>query len=97
MNEVLRGAEGVEILGDRGANRWPMPLGASGKDQVFVGRIRRDQSQDNTLDVWVVGDQIRKGAALNAVQIAEKMFLSVVLSVYHFPRTFQSQRRGSFR
>jgi aspartate-semialdehyde dehydrogenase len=71
--EVLRDAEGVEILEDRENNRWPMPLDASGKDPVYVGRIRKDQSQDNTLDIWVVGDQIRKGAALNAVQIAEKL------------------------
>ena len=72
--EVLRGAEGVEVMEDRANNRWPMPLDASGKDPVLVGRIRRDQSQPDTLDLWVVGDQIRKGAALNAVQIAEKLF-----------------------
>lgn len=72
--EVLRGAPGVEVLEDRGQNRWPMPLDASGKDPVLAGRVRRDQSQPNTLDIWVVGDQIRKGAALNAVQIAEKLF-----------------------
>jgi aspartate-semialdehyde dehydrogenase len=70
----MRGAPGVEILEDRGQNRWPMPLDASGKDPVLVGRVRKDQSQPHTLDLWVVGDQIRKGAALNAVQIAEKLF-----------------------
>ena len=48
-----------------------MPLDASGKDPVYVGRVRKDLSQDNTLDLWIVGDQIRKGAALNAIQIAE--------------------------
>ena len=72
--EVLRKAAGVEVVEDRAQNRWPMPLDASGKDPVLVGRIRKDQSQPNTLDIWVVGDQIRKGAALNAVQIAEKLF-----------------------
>jgi aspartate-semialdehyde dehydrogenase len=72
--EVLRHAEGVEVVEDRAQNRWPMPLDASGKDPVLAGRIRKDQSQPNTLDIWVVGDQIRKGAALNAVQIAEKLF-----------------------
>jgi aspartate-semialdehyde dehydrogenase len=72
--EVLRTAPGVEILEDREKNRWPMPLDASGKDPVLVGRIRKDISQPNTLDFWVVGDQIRKGAALNAIQIAEKLF-----------------------
>ncbi len=69
--EVLRAAKGVEVLEDRDANRWPMPVDASGRDPVYVGRIRRDVSQPNTLDLWIVGDQIRKGAALNAVQIAE--------------------------
>ena len=72
--EILRSAPGVEVLEDRASNRWAMPLDASGKDPVLVGRIRKDLSQPNTLDVWVVGDQIRKGAALNAVQIAEKLF-----------------------
>jgi aspartate-semialdehyde dehydrogenase len=57
-----------------GNNRWPMPLDASGRDPVLVGRVRKDLTQPKTLDIWVVGDQIRKGAALNAVQIAEKLF-----------------------
>jgi len=69
--EVLRNAPGVEILEEPSKNRWPMPIDASGKDPVLVGRVRVDQSQDNAFDMWVVGDQIRKGAALNAVQIAE--------------------------
>lgn len=69
--DVLATAPGVEILEDRSANRWPMPIDASGKDPVYVGRLREDVSQPNTLDLWVVGDQIRKGAALNAIQIAE--------------------------
>ena len=69
--DVLRAAPGVQILEDPGENRWPMPLDVSGKDPVLVGRMRKDLSQPNTLDFWVVGDQIRKGAALNAVQIAE--------------------------
>ena len=50
------------------------PLQASGKDPVFVGRLRKDLSRDNALELWLVGDQVRKGAALNAVQIAEKIF-----------------------
>ncbi|MDR0516364.1 MAG: aspartate-semialdehyde dehydrogenase [Fibromonadaceae bacterium] len=69
--DVLRKAPGVEILEEPSKNRWPMPIDASGKDQVLVGRVRVDQSQESTFDMWVVGDQIRKGAALNAVQIAE--------------------------
>ncbi|MDB5106501.1 MAG: asd [Fibrobacteres bacterium] len=71
---LLRAMEGVEVMEDRANNRWPMPLDASGRDPVLVGRVRKDSSQPKTLDIWVVGDQIRKGAALNAVQIAEKLF-----------------------
>jgi aspartate-semialdehyde dehydrogenase len=71
---VLRAAAGVEVLESRSDNRWAMPLDASGKDPVLVGRVRKDLSQPRTLDLWVVGDQIRKGAALNAVQIAERLF-----------------------
>ena len=69
--EVLRGAPGVEIFEDRSQNRWATPMDASGRDPVLVGRIRRDISQSNTLDLWLVSDQLLKGAALNAVQIAE--------------------------
>jgi aspartate-semialdehyde dehydrogenase len=71
---ILRAAPGVEVMEDRSKNRWPMPLDASGRDPVLVGRVRKDLTQPKTLDIWVVGDQIRKGAALNAVQIAEKLF-----------------------
>jgi aspartate-semialdehyde dehydrogenase len=69
--EILAKAPGVKILEDRAKNRWPMPIDVSGKDNVYVGRIRADQSNPNTLDLWVVGDQLLKGAALNAVQCAE--------------------------
>jgi aspartate-semialdehyde dehydrogenase len=68
---VLAAAPGVTVLEDRARNRWPMPVDVAGKDEVFVGRLRKDHSQDATLDVWVVGDQLLKGAALNAVQCAE--------------------------
>jgi aspartate-semialdehyde dehydrogenase len=71
---ILKSAPGVEVMEDRAKNRWPMPLDASGRDPVLVGRVRKDLTQPKTLDIWVVGDQIRKGAALNAVQIAEKLF-----------------------
>ena len=70
---LLRKAEGVEVLEDRERNRWPMPVDASGRDPVLVGRVRKDISQPNTIDMWVSGDQIRKGAALNAIQIAERL------------------------
>jgi aspartate-semialdehyde dehydrogenase len=69
--QVLREAPGLEIFENRAANHWATPLDVSGRDPVLVGRIRRDKSQPNTLDLWVVSDQLLKGAALNAVQIAE--------------------------
>jgi aspartate-semialdehyde dehydrogenase len=69
--EILAKAPGVTILEDRSKNRWPMPIDVAGKDNVYVGRLRQDHTQVNTLDVWVVGDQLLKGAALNAVQCAE--------------------------
>jgi aspartate-semialdehyde dehydrogenase len=72
---LLSQAVGVTILEDRPQNRWAMPIDVAGKDNVYVGRIRKDLSQDNTLDLWVVGDQLLKGAALNAVQCAEVALL----------------------
>jgi aspartate-semialdehyde dehydrogenase len=73
--ELLAVAPGVELIDDRAGNLFPMPLHASGKDAVFVGRIRQDQSQpsEHGLELFVSGDQLRKGAALNAVQIAERL------------------------
>ncbi len=73
--EILQNAPGVTVLEDWDQNRFPMPLDASGKDDIFVGRIRQDLSNPNTLDLWAVGDQLLKGAALNAVQIAEHLCL----------------------
>ena len=69
--EILESAQGVEILENFGKNRFPMPLDVTGKDLISVGRIRQDISNPNALELWLCGDQIRKGAALNAVQIAE--------------------------
>ena len=68
---VLRGAKGVRVVDDRAANHFPMPLEASGQDDVLVGRVRADVSKPGALAFFVSGDQIRKGAALNAVQIGE--------------------------
>jgi aspartate-semialdehyde dehydrogenase len=62
---------GLEVIDDPAAGKYPMPLFAEGKDPTYVGRIRQDSCNPNTLDMWVVADNIRKGAALNAVQIAE--------------------------
>lgn len=68
---ILQKAPGVKLVEDWQANYFPMPLEASGQDDVLVGRIRQDISHQNGLELWLSGDQIRKGAALNAVQIAE--------------------------
>ncbi|HEY2589723.1 MAG TPA: aspartate-semialdehyde dehydrogenase [Tepidisphaeraceae bacterium] len=75
VREVLAKAPGVRIVDDAEANHFPMPLEASGQDDVLVGRIRQDISRDDGrgIDLFVSGDQIRKGAATNAVQIAEKL------------------------
>lgn len=69
--EAFAAAEGVEVIDDPAAKLYPMPLGLAGCDPVYVGRIRQDLAGDNSLTFWTVSDQIRKGAALNAVQIAE--------------------------
>ena len=69
--EVLSKSPGVKLIEDWQANYFPMPIEATGNDDVLVGRIRRDISNECGLELWLCGDQIRKGAALNAVQIAE--------------------------
>jgi aspartate-semialdehyde dehydrogenase len=71
VRELLATTEGVVLQDDPQNFVYPMPLTAHGKDEVFVGRIRRDESQANTLNLWIVADNLRKGAATNAVQIAE--------------------------
>jgi aspartate-semialdehyde dehydrogenase len=69
--EILSQSVGVKLVEDWQANYFPMPIDATGKDEVLVGRIRQDLSHSCALDLWLCGDQIRKGAALNAIQIAE--------------------------
>lgn len=69
--ETLRNANGVIVCDDPQNNVYPMPLDAEGRDEVFVGRVRQDESVESGLNIWVVADNIRKGAATNAVQIAE--------------------------
>lgn len=71
--ELLKNAEGVVVQDDPQNNVYPMPIQAKGRDEVFVGRLRRDESQPKTLNLWIVADNLRKGAATNAVQIAEYM------------------------
>lgn len=68
---LLAEAPGVELIEDFGANRFPMPTDVTGRDPVAIGRIRQDLSHPQALEFWLCGDQIRKGAALNAIQIAE--------------------------
>jgi aspartate-semialdehyde dehydrogenase len=69
--EVLAGAPGVEVVDDPAQNRYPLAVHCEGKDPSYVGRIRKDFSAENALNIWIVSDNLRKGAALNAVQIAE--------------------------
>ena len=69
--QILSTAEGLEVFEDKENNRFPMPTDVTGRDAVAVGRIRQDISNSNALELWLCGDQIRKGAALNAIQIAE--------------------------
>jgi aspartate-semialdehyde dehydrogenase len=71
VRELLAAAPGVQLVDDFARKRYPMPIDSAGKDDTFVGRIRKDQSVENGLTMWVVADNIRKGAATNAVQIAE--------------------------
>ncbi|HXV28225.1 MAG TPA: aspartate-semialdehyde dehydrogenase [bacterium] len=71
---ALRNAPGVRLVDERDKNYFPMPIEAAGKDDILVGRVREDPSVDNGLALFVSGDQLRKGAALNAVQIAEIAF-----------------------
>lgn len=71
--EAINAAEGVQMKDDPSSNVYPMPLDIAGEDDCFVGRLRKDCAFDNGLSLWVVGDQLLKGAALNAVQIAEKL------------------------
>lgn len=71
--DILRNAPGVAVMDDPSARLYPYPVMAAGRDEVFVGRIRKDASHPNGLVLWIVSDNIRKGAALNAVQIAERI------------------------
>jgi len=71
IRKLLNESDGIVVKDNPTTNTYPMPIYAHGKDDVFVGRIRRDYSQPNTLNLWIVADNLRKGAATNAVQIAE--------------------------
>ncbi|PHR13853.1 MAG: aspartate-semialdehyde dehydrogenase [Aequorivita sp.] len=71
IRKILHETPGITVQDNPDTNTYPMPMYAHDKDEVFVGRIRRDESQPNTLNMWIVSDNLRKGAATNAVQIAE--------------------------
>lgn len=73
VRDTLVNTPGIIVQDNPKSNLYPMPINAQGRDEVFVGRLRRDESQPNTLNMWVVADNLRKGAATNAVQIAEFM------------------------
>ncbi len=73
VREIVANTPGVVLCDDPSQNRYPMPIMSEGRDEVFVGRIRRDLSQPKTLNLWVVADNLRKGAATNAVQIMEEL------------------------
>jgi aspartate-semialdehyde dehydrogenase len=71
VKDILSKAPGVVVVDDPASQKYPMPMDAHDRDEVFVGRLRRDETQPNTLNMWIVSDNLRKGAATNAVQIAE--------------------------
>ncbi|MBY0482223.1 MAG: aspartate-semialdehyde dehydrogenase [Chitinophagaceae bacterium] len=73
VKDILSKAPGIIVQNDDANQIYPMPLWAHEKDEVFVGRLRRDETQDKTLNMWIVSDNLRKGAATNAIQIAEYM------------------------
>ena len=79
VKQLLAQSEGVIVVDDPANQQYPMPMDAHEKDEVFVGRLRRDESQPNTLNMWIVSDNLRKGAATNAVQIAEYLYKNDLL------------------
>lgn len=81
VKQLLENADGVSVIDDITNLKYPMPLDAHNKDDVFVGRIRRDETQPRTLNCWIVSDNLRKGAATNAIQIAEHLLKHGFLTV----------------
>lgn len=78
VRTLLNNTSGVTVQDNTDTNTYPMPIYANGKDDVFVGRIRRDETVPNTLNMWIVSDNLRKGAATNAIQIAEYLVANVL-------------------
>ncbi|MBK8923368.1 MAG: aspartate-semialdehyde dehydrogenase [Saprospirales bacterium] len=81
LRQLLAGSPGVVVVDDPSRLKYPMPVDAHDKDDVFVGRLRRDESQANTLNMWIVSDNLRKGAATNAIQIAEYLLKQGILKL----------------
>lgn len=79
LRDLLSHADGVTVVDDVKNNQYPMPIMAHDKDDTFVGRLRRDETQPNTLNCWIVSDNLRKGAATNAVQIAEYLMANKLI------------------
>ncbi len=79
VKKILASTKGVVVVDNPEKKEYPMPLYAEGKDDVFVGRLRRDESQDKTINMWIVSDNLRKGAATNAVQIGEYLVKQGIL------------------
>jgi len=79
VKQLLAAAPGIILQDEPSSQQYPMPLSAHEKDEVFVGRLRRDESQPNTLNMWIVSDNLRKGAATNAIQIAEYLLAKGLL------------------
>ena len=78
VRSILSQTEGVTVQDNPDTNTYPMPIYANGKDDVFVGRIRRDETQENSLNMWIVSDNLRKGAATNTIQIAEYLVANIL-------------------
>lgn len=76
VNQILNESRGIKVIDNPSLVLYPLPINAEGKDEVFVGRIREDQSRENGLNLWITSDNLRKGAALNAIQIAEELIFS---------------------
>lgn len=79
VRKILNSVNGITVQDNPDVNVYPMPIYANGKDDVFVGRIRRDESQPNSLNMWIVSDNLRKGAATNTIQIAEYLSANSLL------------------
>lgn len=88
VRSILKNAPGITLQDNPDTNTYPMPIYANGKDDVFVGRLRRDETQPNTLNLWVVSDNLRKGAATNAVQIAEHLLKNNLVNPIYAGKNF---------